>query len=89
MPPLFHTLQFLDPDPDAVETLRQGLLESNIGIVAHYYMDVELQGVLQALKLPHMSQESKRESTGRPQEPLEGGTKILVAPEESSCPCCC
>jgi len=43
--------QFLDPDPQAVEELRQGLLETNLGIVAHYYMDVELQGVLQALKL--------------------------------------
>jgi quinolinate synthase len=40
----------LDPDPDAVEELRKGLLETNMGIVAHYYMDVELQGVLQALK---------------------------------------
>jgi quinolinate synthase len=41
----------LDPDPQAVEELRQGLLETKLGIVAHYYMDVELQGVLQALKL--------------------------------------
>jgi quinolinate synthase len=40
----------LDPDPDAVEALRQGLLKTNIGIVAHFYMDVELQGILQALK---------------------------------------
>jgi quinolinate synthase len=40
----------LDPDPQAVEELRQGLLQTNMGIVAHYYMDVELQGVLQALK---------------------------------------
>eukprot|EP00980_Cylindrotheca_fusiformis_P019825 scaffold6966_cov112-Cylindrotheca_fusiformis.AAC.3 len=45
--------QFLDPDPDAVAVLRDGLLETNIGIVAHYYMDVELQGVLQALKNSH------------------------------------
>ena len=46
----FFAFQFLDPDPDAVEELRQGLLDTNMGIVAHYYMDVELQGVLQALK---------------------------------------
>mmetsp|Transcript_32433 Transcript_32433/g.54283 ORF Transcript_32433/g.54283 Transcript_32433/m.54283 type:complete len:596 (-) Transcript_32433:139-1926(-) len=45
--------QFLDPDPDMVETLRDGLLKTNMGIVAHYYMDVELQGVLQALKQSH------------------------------------
>lgn len=36
-----------------VETLREGLLKTDVGIVAHYYMDVELQGVLQALKQSH------------------------------------
>ncbi|KAG7350122.1 quinolinate synthetase A protein [Nitzschia inconspicua] len=45
--------QFLDPDPQVVETLKHGLLKTNMGIVAHYYMDVELQGVLQALKQSH------------------------------------
>lgn len=45
--------QFLDPDPEAVSALRDGLLETNMGIVAHYYMDVELQGILQALKKSH------------------------------------
>mmetsp|Transcript_18701 Transcript_18701/g.20855 ORF Transcript_18701/g.20855 Transcript_18701/m.20855 type:complete len:554 (+) Transcript_18701:85-1746(+) len=42
--------QFLDPDPDVVEELSSTLLESNMGIVAHYYMDVELQGVLAAVQ---------------------------------------
>ena len=36
-----------------VETLKDGLLKTNMGIVAHYYMDVELQGILQALKQSH------------------------------------
>jgi quinolinate synthase len=36
-----------------VETLREGLLKTDMGIVAHYYMDVELQGVLQSLKQSH------------------------------------
>ncbi|KAL3940955.1 MAG: hypothetical protein SGBAC_004608 [Bacillariaceae sp.] len=45
--------QFLDPDPEAVVALRDGLLETKMGIVAHYYMDVELQGILQALKNSH------------------------------------
>ena len=40
----------MDPDPDAVEALSQSLLDANMGIVAHYYMDVELQGVLTAVK---------------------------------------
>jgi quinolinate synthase len=49
----FLLLKFLDPDPDAVAALRDGLLETNMGIVAHFYMDVELQGILQALKHSH------------------------------------
>jgi len=51
--------QFLDPDPDMVETLKEGLLKTDIGIVAHYYMDVELQGVLQALKYSHPDLENR------------------------------
>lgn len=51
--------QFLDPDPDMVDTLRDGLLKTNMGIVAHYYMDVELQGVLQALKNSHPDLENR------------------------------
>jgi quinolinate synthase len=39
---------FLQPDPVAVQALVQALKATNTGIVAHYYMDVELQGVLQA-----------------------------------------
>mmetsp|Transcript_12540 Transcript_12540/g.20880 ORF Transcript_12540/g.20880 Transcript_12540/m.20880 type:complete len:522 (+) Transcript_12540:134-1699(+) len=42
--------QFLDPDPDAVARLGESLLKANMGIVAHYYMDVELQGVLTAVQ---------------------------------------
>jgi len=42
--------QYLDPDQDAVTSLSESLLKTNMGIVAHYYMDVELQGVLQAVK---------------------------------------
>lgn len=40
---------FLQPDPSAVQELAALLERSNTGIVAHYYMDVELQGVLQAV----------------------------------------
>jgi len=42
--------QFLDPDPEAVKQISDSLLKSNMGIVAHYYMDVELQGVLTAVQ---------------------------------------
>mmetsp|Transcript_1684 Transcript_1684/g.2292 ORF Transcript_1684/g.2292 Transcript_1684/m.2292 type:complete len:563 (+) Transcript_1684:140-1828(+) len=42
--------EYLDPDQEAVKTLSDGLINANMGVVAHYYMDVELQGVLQAVK---------------------------------------
>ena len=37
---------FLDPDPATVRRLRSLLEASGAGIVAHFYMDAELQGVL-------------------------------------------
>lgn len=42
--------QFLEPDDDAVKTLSENLKKANMGIVAHYYMDVELQGVLTSVQ---------------------------------------
>lgn len=40
---------FLQPDQASVNELATLLESTNTGIVAHYYMDVELQGVLQAV----------------------------------------
>lgn len=40
------TAMYLDPDPSCVQDLRTMLEKTKTGIVAHYYMDVELQGVL-------------------------------------------
>ena len=46
--------EFLQPDPAVVAKLR-GLLEANnVGIVAHFYMDPELQGALSACDWPHI-----------------------------------
>jgi len=42
--------QFLEPDFDEVEVLSRKLKEAKIGVVAHYYMDVELQGTLEAVR---------------------------------------
>ena len=40
---------YLNPDPTTISTLSSLLTSSKMGIVAHYYMDVELQGVLSSL----------------------------------------
>ncbi|KAJ9444784.1 Quinolinate synthase [Diplonema papillatum] len=45
---------FLNPDQAAVDRLKVLLTEANAGIVAHFYMDPELQGVLSKIDYPHI-----------------------------------
>lgn len=46
--------EYLDPDPDIVARLDAALRRRNAGIVAHFYMDAELQGALYACDWPHI-----------------------------------
>ncbi|MFO0711605.1 MAG: quinolinate synthase NadA [Sandaracinus sp.] len=46
--------EYLDPDPRTVEELEALVRAKNAGIVAHYYMAPELQGVLARLRWPHV-----------------------------------
>ena len=47
---------FLNPDPAEIVATAAALREKNLGVVAHFYMDAELQGVLTAVKndWPHI-----------------------------------
>ena len=45
---------YLKPDLEQVQDLNTILEQNNIGIVAHYYMDVELQGILSSCSWPHI-----------------------------------
>ncbi|MGB8329282.1 MAG: quinolinate synthase NadA [Polyangiales bacterium] len=45
---------FLKPDPKLVVQLDTLLRDKNTGVVAHFYMDPELQGVLSACNWPHI-----------------------------------
>ncbi len=45
---------FLRPDGDLVSRLTALLRKKNAGVVAHFYMDPELQGVLSASDWPHI-----------------------------------
>ncbi len=45
---------FLRPDAEQVEKLTALLRAKNAGVVAHFYMDPELQGVLSACDWPHI-----------------------------------
>lgn len=47
-------MAYLDPDPTDTIFLNEKLSETNAGIVSHYYMDPELQGILGSLKWPHV-----------------------------------
>lgn len=46
---------YLRPDPAAVRDLDALLEQKRIGVVAHYYMDPQLQGVLAACRWPHIN----------------------------------
>lgn len=45
---------YLTPDAEVVAELTKLLREKNAGVVAHFYMDPELQGVLSASDWPHI-----------------------------------
>jgi quinolinate synthase len=45
---------YLQPDPETVADLDAALAAAKIGVVAHFYMDAELQGVLSACQWPHI-----------------------------------
>lgn len=45
---------YLRPQPELVGRLDALLRDKNIGVVAHFYMDPELQGVLTACRWPHI-----------------------------------
>lgn len=47
--------EYLDPDRETVKSLDELLRVTRSGVVAHYYMDPELQGVLNACTWPHVS----------------------------------
>ena len=46
--------EYLSPDPAEVQELNTLLSEKKIGVVAHFYMDPELQGTLSACDWPHV-----------------------------------
>ncbi len=47
--------EYLRPDPRTVAELESVLRDERVGVVAHFYMDPELQGVLSACDWPHVA----------------------------------
>ncbi len=69
---------FLDPDRDSVARLDRGLAEQGIGVVAHFYMDAELQGALTACEWPHIHVADSLAMAERAVAMAEAGVKAVV-----------
>lgn len=69
---------YLDPDPAEVAELGALLREKNAGIVAHFYMDPELQGVLAATDWPFIHISDSLVMADRAVEMAKAGAKTIV-----------
>ncbi|MAC27356.1 MAG: hypothetical protein CMN31_27545 [Sandaracinus sp.] len=69
---------YLRPDPTIVAELDRLLTEKKIGVVAHYYMDPELQGVLAACDWPHVGVSDSLVMAARGIEMAKAGCRTIV-----------
>jgi quinolinate synthase len=69
---------FLEPDPHEVRKLSRLLGEKNVGVVAHFYMDPELQGVLSSSDWPHIHISDSLAMADRAIEMVEAGAQSVV-----------
>ncbi len=69
---------FLQPDPALVARLTELLRDKNTGIVAHFYMDPELQGVLSASDWPHIHVSDSLAMADRAIEMAEKGVSTIA-----------
>jgi len=69
---------YLDPDPLAVQEIARQCSSRNIGIVAHFYMDVELQGVLAACDWPHIQISDSLAMADRAVKMAEAGVETII-----------
>ncbi len=69
---------YLDPDPSVVQDLAALCRDNEIGIVAHYYMDAELQGVLTQLPAAYMTIADSLKMADAAVEQAKEGRKAIV-----------
>lgn len=69
---------FLNPDPRSVAALERLLRQKKVGVVAHFYMDPKLQGVLAACDWPLMSIGDSLEMAGRAAEMARSGARAIA-----------
>lgn len=69
---------YLKPDRTSVAELERLLKQKQVGVVAHYYMDPQLQGVLSACDWPHIHISDSLEMASRAAEMVAAGVRVLV-----------
>ncbi|MDH3623917.1 MAG: quinolinate synthase NadA [Myxococcales bacterium] len=69
---------FLRPDETFVAELNRLLREKNVGLVAHFYMDPELQGVFSACDWPHIHVSDSLAMADRAIAMAEQGVRTIV-----------
>lgn len=71
---------FLEPDPDTIDELVELLSANNVGIVAHFYMDVEIQGLLTAAmkRWPHIHISDSLVMADRAVSMAKSGVKDII-----------
>ena len=76
----FATAQasFLEPDPGLVAELDALLSAQQLGVVAHFYMDAELQGALSACRWPHVHVADSLQMAERAVRMAEQGARAIA-----------
>jgi quinolinate synthase len=70
--------EFLEPDPDIVATLGQALRRGQLGVVAHFYMDAELQGALSASDWPLIHVSDSLQMADRALQMAAAGARAII-----------
>ena len=69
---------FLDPDPATLARLGELARATEAGIVAHFYMDAELQGVLYGLDWPHVHISDSLVMADRALAMARAGARVII-----------
>ncbi len=69
---------FLNPNLQDVKALDELLKDKKVGLVAHFYMDPEIQGVLGALTWPHVFVADSLQMGSQAVAMAQAGCKAIV-----------
>jgi len=70
--------EYLHPDPAAVGALTEALRAHDVGVVAHFYMDPQLQGVLSASDWPHIHISDSLVMADKAVAMVRAGARVIV-----------